>query len=471
MKVKTRFAPSPTGELHFGNIRTALFSWLFARKNSGKFILRFEDTDVNRNVLGSIEKIKKVMKWLGLNWDEKIYFQSKRLNYYYDIINFMLKKKIAYKCYCSEEILYKKKICQIKNHENTKYDGYCRNLKQNNFNCKKPYVVRFKSPKNGVISFEDAIRGLIKFKNKELDDFIIQRRNGIPTYNFCVVLDDLAMKITHVIRGEDHISNTPKQINILLSLNAHIPVYAHLPMLLDINKNKLSKKNFNTSIIKYFNEGFLPEAILNYLVRLGWSHGNKEIFSITEMKKLFSLEKVSKSSSIFDYKKLLWINKYYINNVSSKKIVFLLKYYMEKENINIKNGPNVKEVLKIFKSRYFTLKEIALSCRYLYEDIEDFKHLFLKKHYSKDSLKMLKIIYYSFKKIIHWNSIEIWESINSISLNNNISLKDIINFIRIIFTGKNNSPSISIIIYLIGKKRVLYNLICLIKILRKKLIF
>ncbi|WP_343184081.1 glutamate--tRNA ligase [Buchnera aphidicola (Ceratovacuna keduensis)] len=459
MKIKTRFAPSPTGNLHFGNVRTALFSWLFAKKNKGKFILRIEDTDVLRNNLKSVKNILEVMNWLGLNWDEKIYFQSKRFNFYKKIINLMLEKKIAYKCYCSEDILKNKRFYQILKKKKPKYDGTCRNLENNIFFNKKSFVIRFKNPKSGYVEFHDKIRGIIKFNNSELDDFIIQRRDGSPTYNFCVVADDLDMKITHVIRGEDHISNTPKQINIFCSLNANVPIYAHLPIILDKNKNKISKKNSNINIMKYFREGFLPEAILNYLVRLGWSHGNKEIFSISEMKNFFSLNKISKSSSIFNIKRLLYLNKYYINNIIDiKKIILLLKYYFKKENINIKNGPNIEKVFNIFKYRCSSLREIVISSNYLYDKFLNLKNILLINFSNKYILIIFKVSYYNFKDIDLWNSSKIWKKIVFMSDKNNFDLKNVIDILRVTFTGKFNTPSISKIIYLIGKKRILYNL-------------
>ncbi|WP_343154826.1 glutamate--tRNA ligase [Buchnera aphidicola (Pseudoregma panicola)] len=468
MKIKTRFAPSPTGNLHFGNVRTALFSWLFAKKNKGKFILRIEDTDVARNDLKSVKNILEVMKWLGLNWDEKIYFQSKRFSFYKKIITLMLKKKVAYKCYCSESVLKNKKKYQILKKKKPKYDRTCRNLKNNIFLKKKSFVIRFKNPKSGYVEFNDKIRGMIKFNNSELDDFIIQRRDGNPTYNFCVVVDDLDMKITHVIRGEDHISNTPKQINIFYSLKAKIPIYAHLPIILDENKKKISKKNSNINIIKYFKEGFLPEAILNYLVRLGWSNGNKEIFSLYEMKKNFSLDNVGKSSSILNIKRLLYLNKYYINNIiSRKKIILLLKYYFKKENINIKYGPNIEEIFNLFKKRCSSLREIVVSSSYLYNKFLNLNNIFLTNLSNKYVLIVFKISYYNFKCINLWSSSKIWKKIVLMSFKNKLYLKNIINILRVTFTGKLNSPSISKIIFLIGKKKILFNLKKCILFLKK----
>lgn len=301
--VITRFAPSPTGFLHIGNIRTAFFSWLYSRKNNGKFILRIEDTDINRSNKNYSDYIFYILEWLGLYWDEGPIFQSNRLSFYKEIINKMLIKGLAYKCFCSKErinrlryICKKKKIKPI-------YDRFCRN--KDFFSKKnKCYVIRFKNNIKGKIFFNDIIYGKISINNYELDDFVIQRSNGIPTYNFCVSVDDYYMNITHVIRGNEHINNTPKQINILNSLNYKLPFYAHLPIILDKNKKKLSKRNINSNIFNYINNGFLPESILNYIIRLGWSYGNKEIFNINEMKYLFNLKDINKSPCIINIDKL-----------------------------------------------------------------------------------------------------------------------------------------------------------------------
>ncbi|KAF0719896.1 putative glutamate--tRNA ligase, mitochondrial, partial [Aphis craccivora] len=295
MKVKTRFAPSPTGNLHIGSIRTALYSWLFARRHNGKFVLRIEDTDFERSNSSSVQSIFQGLKWLGLNWDEGPYFQTERLKRYKEVIEIMLKTGNAYKCYCSPKEIEEERSKQISEGKKPRYTGVCRNLKTQ-YNINKQYTIRFKNPTFGKVTFEDKIRGKITFNNIELDDLIIQRSNGIPTYNFCVVIDDLDMNITHVIRGEDHINNTPRQINILKSLKARIPIYAHVSMILNENGKKFSKRENAENIIEYNKKGFLPEALINYIIRLGWSHGNQEIFTISELKKLFNLDAINKSA-------------------------------------------------------------------------------------------------------------------------------------------------------------------------------
>uniref|UniRef100_A0A1A9UK61 Nondiscriminating glutamyl-tRNA synthetase EARS2, mitochondrial n=1 Tax=Glossina austeni TaxID=7395 RepID=A0A1A9UK61_GLOAU len=306
MKVITRFAPSPTGKLHLGSVRTALYSWLFARHFHGKFILRIENTDQTCIDQESIDSIINSMRWLGLNWDSGPHLQTNKINIYRKIIDDMVASGLAYPCYCSQERLNMLRSTQIKIGKKPKYDKFCRLLKYKNVKNKN-YVIRFANPENGHVTFHDLIRGKITFQNSELDDLIILRSNKIPTYNFCAVVDDYDMNITHVIRGEDHLNNTPRQLNIFKALELIPPKYAHISMILDQNKRKLSKKNQDTDILQYQEDGILPEALLNYLVRLGWSYGNKEIFDINEMQKLFNISSINKSNCIFNKSKLLWI--------------------------------------------------------------------------------------------------------------------------------------------------------------------
>lgn len=457
MKVKTRFAPSPTGNLHIGSIRTALYSWLFARHYNGKFVLRIEDTDFERSDLKSVKSIFSGLEWLGLNWDEGPYFQSKRLERYKEVIKIMLEKGNAYKCFCSLKKLEDERTKQISKGEKPRYSGICRNLDQRNV-LNKNYVVRFKNPISGKVTFEDKIRGKIVFQNEELDDLIIQRSNGIPTYNFCVVIDDLDMKITHVIRGEDHINNTPRQINILKSLNAQIPIYAHVSMILNEEGCKFSKRKDALNILEYYKDGFLPEALLNYIIRLGWSYGNQEIFSISEMQKLFNLKQISKSSSSINMKKLFWLNKYYINNLPLNYISNLLKYHINCENINLKNGPNLESVLILLRNRCHTLKEIAQSSRYFYEEFEDFEKSAADQYLIPENYVILKKLYENIKKISIWKNETLSTMIKNKSVKLKTQLRKISMLLRVVLTGNMYSPNISSIIFLIGKEKTLLRL-------------
>lgn len=464
MQVRTRFAPSPTGNFHIGSARTAFYSWLYSKHHNGKFILRIDDSDFKRLKKNSIKNIINGMKWLGLNWDEGPFYQKERLNRYSVMIQKMIQSGNAYRCYCSKKRLKELRKKQIRYGEKPRYDGYCRN-KKNKVKTEN-FVVRFKNPNSGSVIFKDKIRGIIEFKNIELDDLIICRSDKIPTYNFCVVIDDLDMKITHVIRGEEHINNTPKQINILKSLNAKIPIYAHLPIIFDSNKKKLSKRKGSTDLMYFRNEGYLPEALLNYIIRLGWSHGNQEIFNIKEMINLFSLEKVGKSSSIFDINKLLWINRQYINSLPVEYISYNLKKYAHEQNIKIKNDSKLLEIIKIFKNRCKTLKEILQSSYYMYQNFSLSNDDFLKNYFRSNFSIPFEKIYFKLKEIKNWNSKDIYKVIKFISLELNLDIKKIIMFIRLSITGQLESPSISQIMYVLGKNSSLYRIkkvICSIK--------
>ena len=370
MKIKTRFAPSPTGYLHVGGARTALYSWLFARNHGGEFVLRIEDTDLERSTPEAIEAIMDGMNWLSLEWDEGPYYQTKRFDRYNAVIDQMLEEGTAYKCYCSKERLEALREEQMAKGEKPRYDGRCRHSHEHHADD-EPCVVRFANPQEGSVVFDDQIRGPIEFSNQELDDLIIRRTDGSPTYNFCVVVDDWDMEITHVIRGEDHINNTPRQINILKALKAPVPVYAHVSMINGDDGKKLSKRHGAVSVMQYRDDGYLPEALLNYLVRLGWSHGDQEIFTREEMIKYFTLNAVSKSASAFNTDKLLWLNHHYINALPPEYVATHLQWHIEQENIDTRNGPQLADLVKLLGERCKTLKEMAQSCRYFYEDFAE----------------------------------------------------------------------------------------------------
>lgn len=371
MKIKTRFAPSPTGYLHVGGARTALYSSLFARNHGGEFVLRIEDTDLERSTPEAIEAIMDGMNWLNLEWDEGPYYQTKRFDRYNAVIDQMLEEGTAYKCYCSKERLEALREEQMAKGEKPRYDGRCRHSHEHHADD-EPCVVRFANPQEGSVVFDDQIRGPIEFSNQELDDLIIRRTDGSPTYNFCVVVDDWDMEITHVIRGEDHINNTPRQINILKALKAPVPVYAHVSMINGDDGKKLSKRHGAVSVMQYRDDGYLPEALLNYLVRLGWSHGDQEIFTREEMIKYFALNAVSKSASAFNTDKLLWLNHHYINALPPEYVATHLQWHIEQENIDTRNGPQLADLVKLLGERCKTLKEMAQSCRYFYEDFAEF---------------------------------------------------------------------------------------------------
>lgn len=388
-KIKTRFAPSPTGYLHVGGARTALYSWLFSRHNKGEFVLRIEDTDLERSTQPAIDAIMDGMNWLNLNWDEGPYYQTKRFDRYNQVIDQMLAAGTAYRCYCSKERLDKLREDQMAKGEKPRYDGCCRHG-DHNHTPDEPHVVRFLNPQEGSVVFDDKIRGPIEFSNQELDDLIIRRTDGSPTYNFCVVIDDWDMEITHVIRGEDHINNTPRQINILKALGAPVPEYAHVSMILGDDGKKLSKRYNAVSVMQYRDDGYLPEALLNYLVRLGWSHGDQEIFSIDEMIKDFTLEAISKSASAFNTDKLLWLNHHYINTLPAEQVAVHLDWHIKQQNIDTSNGPSLVELIKLLGERCKTLKEMAESCHYFYVDFDSFEETAAKKTLTPSSSSTIR---------------------------------------------------------------------------------
>lgn len=469
MMIKTRFAPSPTGNLHFGNIRTALYSWLYARKNNGIFVLRIEDTDKKRSKSIFSKNIFNTLKWLRLYWDEGPFFQSKKIQYYQEIITYMLKQGLAYKCYCNSDILLHIKKNKIINKEKPRYDGRCRNLDKN-FHSLNKYVVRFKNPLDGVVQFNDIIRGQIKFKNSELDDLIIQRESGIPTYNFCVVIDDIDSNITHVIRGEDHINNTPRQINILKALQAKVPFYAHLSMVMNNSKKNFSKRDNSIKILTYKKLGYLPEAILNYIVRLGWSYGDQEIFSIQEMIQLFNLKSITRSSSIFDTNKLLWINKNYMNVSHIKYIKKMILYYFKKNKLEYKNGPDLIQLIKNFLPHSYTIQNLFDSISYFYVKCTKINYSnYIDKYLNFNTLIILKKVYKKFLILKDWNLNAILNIIKNISLFLKISLKDIIIPIRLSLIGKIHSIAINQVIYFLGKEKSLFRIKKCIKYIQTSL--
>ncbi|RII27660.1 MAG: glutamate--tRNA ligase [Geobacter sp.] len=363
-EVRLRFAPSPTGYLHVGGARTALFNWLLARKEGGKFILRIEDTDVARSTQESVDAILDGMRWLGLDWDEGPYYQSDNFPLYKEHVEKLLAAGKAYKCYCTADELEAKREKALLEGRKPKYDGTCRELSGEQPD--KPYVVRFKAPQDGVTAFDDLIKGRISFNNEELDDLIIQRSDGTPTYNFVVVIDDASMAITTVIRGDDHVNNTPRQILLYEALGYPVPRFAHVPMILGADKTRLSKRHGATSVMAYRDMGFLPEALVNYLVRLGWSYGDEEIFSRDELVEKFSIENVGRSAGVFNPDKLLWLNAHYIKSGDPARLAGLLGPFLAERGIDPTTGPDLVAVVKTLQERARTMLELADGAAFYY---------------------------------------------------------------------------------------------------------
>ncbi len=459
-EVRGRFAPSPTGHLHIGGARTALFNWLFARHNNGKFILRIEDTDRSRSTEEYINSIIEGMKWLKLDWDEGPFRQTDRFDIYRDYADKLLKEGKAYYCYCSSEELERKRKEAISRGETPKYDGHCRNLKEAVGDRKA--VIRFKMPQEGKIEVNDLIKGLVVFDNANLDDLIIVRSDGTPTYNFTVVVDDVDMKITHVIRGDDHLNNTPKQIHIYKSLGYEVPFFAHLPMILGHDKTRLSKRHGATSVLAYKEMGYLPDALINYLVRLGWSHGDQEIFTREELIKYFSFENVGKSSAVFNPEKLLWLNSQYIINSKTEELAELVMPFLVKSGI-IKEGQYIDKdwlckAITTLKERSKTLVELAESLKYYIVDYIEYEPKAKGKFLNENNLQNLIEIKGLLEELNNFTSSEIEKVFISFIQKNNIKLGNIAQPVRVAITGKTESPGIFDLLEIVGKEKVIKRL-------------
>ncbi|MDB6097190.1 MAG: glutamyl-tRNA synthetase [Francisellaceae bacterium] len=454
MSVCTRFAPSPTGLLHLGSARTALYCWLYAKKMKGKFILRIEDTDRERSTQEAVDVILKGMAWLGLTADEGPIYQTQRFERYQEVANLLLKENKAYKCYCSKERLEALRETQLLKKEKPRYDGFCKNSIDI---PGQSFVIRFKNPKEGFVEINDCVRGLVKIENSELDDLIIYRSDNTPTYNFSVVIDDWDMKVTHVIRGDDHLSNTPRQINILKALNAPIPIYAHMPMILGDDGKKLSKRLGAASVLQYQEEGYLPEALLNCLVRLGWSHKDLEIFTIEQMINLFDIKDLNKSASAFNTEKLIWMNQYYIKNTHPEKMVPALAYQMKTLGIIIENGPPLIQIIELQKDRVKTLKEMAENSQYFYKDELEYNLEAAQKFLNQEALPILNTLLVLLEKLTDesWLGKNIHECITSILEEFKIKMPALAQPIRVALTGNSNSPSIDKTMQVMGKSRTL----------------
>jgi glutamyl-tRNA synthetase len=454
METRTRFAPSPTGHLHIGGVRTALYAWLYARHCQGKFVLRIEDTDLERSSEEATRVIIEGMNWLGLNYDEGPFYQSQRMARYKQVLEQLLNDNKAYRCYCSKDRLDDLREKQLTNKEKPRYDGLCRN---NPTRENQPFVIRFRNPEEGIVSFEDQVHGMISFDNHELDDLIIARSDGSPTYNFCVVVDDLDMRITHVIRGDDHINNTPRQINLLHALGAKPPIYAHVPMILGPDGKKLSKRHGASNVLEFLEAGFLPDAILNFLIRLGWAHGDQEIFSRTEMIDLFELKDINKAPSAMNQEKLLWLNQHYMKTSDPEEVAQHLTWHMQQQKINTANGPKLAAVVAALAERCHTLKEMAEKSRYFYEPVTTYDEK-AKKHLTREIAPALKAIYEQYAALSDWQASKIHEIIITTAEKFGLKLGQIAQPIRVAVTGGTVSPPLDITLELIGKQRVLERL-------------
>ena len=452
MTIITRFAPSPTGYLHVGGARTALFSYLYARKNKGKFILRIEDTDRERSTDESVQAIFEGMQWLGLEHDGEVFFQTKRFPQYKQKIQQLLDAGKAYYCTCSKERLETIREEQMKAGGKPRYDGKCRDL-----NLKKSdnAVIRFRNPQDGEVTFDDYVRGVITVANSELDDLIIARPDGTPTYNFTVVIDDIDMNISHVIRGDDHINNTPRQINIYYALDAKLPKFAHLPMILGDDGARLSKRHGAVGVMEYAKNGYLPEAVLNYLVRLGWSCEDKELFTKKEMIELFDLKKVNKAPSTFNTSKLNWINQQYIQQADSEHLADLLKQRLEVLNVHIPKSIDLVQVVEMFKSRAITINDMANSALFLFQTIDEYDEKAVKKVFKQSAIIPFETLIKKMQATQDWGSADLHALIEDTVNELEVGFGKVGQPLRVALTGQSSGPANDEIMYVLGKEETI----------------
>ncbi|RLA36440.1 MAG: glutamate--tRNA ligase [Gammaproteobacteria bacterium] len=448
MTVRTRFAPSPTGYLHVGGARTALFSWLHARRHGGTFVLRVEDTDLERSTAESVNAILEGMTWLGLEYDEGPLFQTERFDRYQEVIDGLLEQGHAYRCDCPRERLDVLRAKQMERKEKPKYDGHCRTR---DIDPTTPHVIRFRTPIEGTVGFDDMIRGRVTWENSELDDLVIRKSDGSPTYNLAVVVDDLDMRISHVIRGEDHVSNTPRQVHIFRALGAHVPVFAHVPMILGDDGARLSKRHGAVSVMQYREEGILPEALLNYLVRLGWSHGDQEIFSVDEMVALFDLESVNKSASTFNTDKLLWLNQHYITQADPAHLARELSWHLGQLGIDPSDGPELIEVVRAQQGRAKTLVELAAISAFFYRDPADYDAKAAKKHFKAAALEPLSRAREALAGLASWTPEVLHALVEGVAAELEVGMGKIAQPLRVAVSGRAATPGIDVTLDLVGR--------------------
>jgi glutamyl-tRNA synthetase len=449
MTVRTRFAPSPTGFLHIGGLRTALFCWLYARRHAGRFVLRIEDTDLERSTSEAIQQILDGMEWAGLAHDEGPFYQTKRFGRYAEVIEELLATGHAYRCYCTKEELEELRAAQTARGEKPRYDGRWRDRTDSRPGVAP--VVRFRNPLAGEVVVEDVVHGPVVFQNAELDDLIIARSDGTPTYNFCVVVDDMDMEITHVIRGDDHLNNTPRQMNMLLALGRKPPVYAHLPMILGPDGAKLSKRHGAVSVLQYRDDGFLPEAVLNYLVRLGWSHGDQEIFSIEEMVRLFDIADVNKSASAFNFEKLAWLNQQHMMRAPVGRVASFLRWHLEQAGIRADDDAQLEAIVLVQRERAKTLKEMAANSVFFFQAPAAYDDKAVRKHVTPEIISALREISPALESLPDWSAAAIHELLGAFAAAKGLNLGKLAQPVRLAVCGGTVSPPIDATLAILGR--------------------
>ena len=456
MTVRTRFAPSPTGYLHIGGARTALFSWAYARKHGGTFILRIEDTDVERSTPEAVQAILDGMKWLNLDCDEGPFYQMRRMPRYKEVVRQMLDAGTAYYCYMAAEELEALRAAQRARGEKPRYDGRWRPEPDKVLPeppAGVPPVVRFKNPASGPVAWKDLVKGHIAFDNSELDDLIIARGDGTPTYNFCVVVDDWDMRITHVIRGDDHVNNTPRQINILKALGATVPQYAHLSMILGDDGTKLSKRHGAVSVMQYEEDGYLSEAVINYLARLGWSHGDEEIFSVEQFCQWFDLGHITPSAAQFNTEKLNWVNQHYLKLVDNARLAALVRPRLEARGVTVSAVPALEAVMALYKERVVTLNELADAAEVFYIDLHPAQEL-LDAHFVPEVLPALRELAGRFADVA-WEAPALAALIKELLTRHNLKMPRLAMPLRVMLVGQTHTPSVDAVLALFPRETVL----------------
>ncbi|WP_118179158.1 glutamate--tRNA ligase [Paraburkholderia phosphatilytica] len=460
--VRTRFAPSPTGFIHLGNIRSALYPWAFARRMKGAFVLRIEDTDVERSTTQSVDAILEGMAWLELDYDEGPFYQMQRMDRYREVLKEMQAKGLVYPCYMSTEELDALRERQREAGEKPRYDGTWR-PEPGKVLPTPPAgvepVTRFRNPLSGVVAWDDAVKGRIEISNEELDDLVIARPDGTPTYNFCVVVDDLDMKITHVIRGDDHVNNTPRQINILRALGAEPPVYAHLPTVLNEQGEKMSKRHGAMSVVGYRDEGFLPEAVLNYLARLGWSHGDAEIFTREQFVEWFDLEHLGKSPAQYDHDKLKWLNNHYIKEADNARLAELARPFFAELGVSddtLAKGADLASVVGLLKDRASTVKEIAQNATMFYT-VPQPDAASIAQHVT-DAVRPALVEFADAMKTVEWTKEGIAAALKATLAAHKLKMPQLAMPVRLLVAGTTHTPSIDSVLMLFGRETVVNRL-------------
>jgi glutamyl-tRNA synthetase len=461
MTTVTRFAPSPTGLLHIGGVRTALFSWLYARRTGGQFILRIEDTDLERSTPEAVQVILDGMKWLGLDHDQGPYYQTRRFDRYKAVIAEMLAAGTAYHCHCSKEDLDAMRAGQQARKEKPRYDGRCRHGRGPGPASGSKPVVRFKNPEEGATVVEDVVHGAVTFQNKELDDLIIARSDGTPTYNFCVVVDDADMGVTHVIRGDDHLNNTPRQMNMLLALGRKPPVYAHVPMILGPDGAKLSKRHGAVSVLEYQDQGYLPEALLNYLVRLGWSHGDQEFFTMKEMIAAFDVRDINKSASALNPEKMLWLNQQHLIRSDPRAVVPHLRWHLAKLGVTATDDALLEGIVLAQRERSRTLREMAEGSRFFFAAEVTLDPKAAEKHLTPDARALLTEIGKRLAALPEFTATAVHATLETFAVEKGLGLGKVAQPLRVAVSGGTVSPPIDVTLSLLGRERVMARLAAL----------